>query len=78
MTTCEVCGKELDVWDAGFYKKLVNRGAEPKRCLACTANYFRMSRETALGMIRSFQRAGCTLFPAEGEPPLPEDTDRRE
>lgn len=71
MTRCESCGRELDVWDAGFYKKLVNRGAEPKTCMRCLAAYFGMPRETALRMIRNYRRTGCTLFPAEGqgEPP---------
>lgn len=72
--TCEVCGKTLDNWDAGFYKKLVNRSAEPRRCISCTAAYFRMGMETARKMIRNYQRTGCTLFPSEGEPPVFSET----
>ena len=67
MTTCEVCGKELDVWDAGFYKKLVNRGAESCACIPCTAAHFRMTEARAWEMIRRFQKTGCTLFPPPEE-----------
>ena len=68
MTVCQKCGRPLSVWDEGFYKKLVNRGAEPLWCIPCTAAYFGMDRETALRMIRRFRQSGCTLFP-EAEAP---------
>lgn len=61
--TCKTCGKELDAWDVGFYKKLVNRGATDCSCIACTAAYFELSEERAWEMIRRFQAQGCTLFP---------------
>lgn len=60
---CPNCGKELDAWDVGFFKKLVNRGATDCRCIACTAAYFDLSEERAWEMIRRFQSQGCTLFP---------------
>ena len=70
MAVCQNCGRPLTVWDEGFYKKLVNRGAAPVWCIACTAGYFRIPEETALSMIRRFQQTGCTLFPAQGAPEL--------
>ncbi|MGI6264675.1 MAG: hypothetical protein ACOYJY_04315 [Acutalibacteraceae bacterium] len=66
---CEVCGKPLTVWDEGFYKKTVNRGATPRRCVGCTCAHFEIPLATAREMIRRFQQTGCTLFPADEEPP---------
>ena len=66
--TCRQCGKELDVWDVGLYKKLVNRGAESGfTCVSCTAAHFRFPAERAWEMIRRFQKQGCTLFPPPEE-----------
>ncbi len=64
---CITCGKPLSVYDIGFYKKMVNRGAESCACIPCTAAYFRMSEARAWEMIRRFRRMGCTLFPPPGE-----------
>lgn len=60
---CGKCGAKLTVYDVGFYKKLVNRGADACDCIRCTSAYFGMTEETAWKMIRRFQRDGCTLFP---------------
>ena len=60
---CITCGRELTVYDIGFYKKLVNRGAENYSCIPCTAAHFRLTEERAWEMIRRFQKTGCTLFP---------------
>lgn len=67
---CLRCGRELDVYDIGFYKKLVNRGAEEFACVACTAAHFRFPEARAREMIRRFRMQGCTLFPPleDGEP----------
>ena len=64
---CRACGKELSVYDTGFYKKLVNRGARECDCIACTAAHFRLTQERAWEMIRRFQQTGCTLFPPLNE-----------
>ena len=61
--TCRRCGKTLDVYDEGFYKKMVSRAASPETCVACTAAYYGMSEEKARTMIKGFQKMGCTLFP---------------
>ncbi len=62
--TCRNCGRALTVYDEGFYKKMVNRGAERNMlCLDCTAAYFQMTSEKAREMVLRFQRMGCTLFP---------------
>ena len=63
MTICRKCGKELDRFDKGFYKKLVNRAAEDYMCIGCTSGYFRFSEKHAWEMIRRFQKQGCMLFP---------------
>ncbi len=56
-------GKPLTVYDTGFYKKMVNRGAESCMCIACTAGHFRITEARAWEMIARFRRTGCTLFP---------------
>ncbi len=60
---CTQCGKTLSDYDVGFYRRIVNRGAQSCMCIPCTAAYYRMSEERAWEMIRRFQKAGCTLFP---------------
>ena len=61
---CTACGKELTVWDEGFFRKLVNRGAGECCCITCTAAHFGLTEEKAWEMIRRFQKTGCTLFPS--------------
>ena len=61
---CKNCGKELTVWDEGFFKKMVNRGAVECCCIPCTAAHFGLTEEKAWEMIRRFQKTGCTLFPS--------------
>lgn len=60
---CIECEKELDIYDIGFHKKLVNRGATEHTCIPCTCRHFGIPEEKAMPMIRQFQRSGCTLFP---------------
>ena len=60
---CTKCGKQLSDYDVGFYKRLVNRGANDCMCISCTAAYYRMTEERAWEKIRRFQQMGCTLFP---------------
>ena len=60
---CVSCGKELTVWDEGYFKKMVNRGATECCCIPCTAAHFGLTEEKAWEMIRRFQKTGCTLFP---------------
>ena len=72
---CTACGKELTVWDEGFFRKLVNRGAEECCCIPCTAAHFGLTEEQAREMIRRFQKTGCTLFPSP--PADPENGNER-
>ena len=60
---CQTCERELSVYDIGFYKKLVNRGAESFCCIPCAAAHFGLTEARAWEMIRRFQKTGCTLFP---------------
>ena len=64
---CTKCGRELTVWDEGYFKKMVNRGATECCCIPCTAAHFGLTEEKAWEMIRRFQKTGCTLFPAAGD-----------
>ncbi|MBQ6021890.1 MAG: hypothetical protein IJR51_06715 [Clostridia bacterium] len=64
---CLSCGKALTVYDIGFYKKMVNRGAAECACISCTAAHFRITEARACEMIRRFQKTGCTLFPMNDE-----------
>lgn len=66
MNRCKSCGEELSVYDVGFYKKMVNRGAETDYCcIACTADYFHITTKKAWEMIKRYREMGCTLFPPE-------------
>ncbi len=60
---CIECGAPLSDYDIGFYKKLVNRGAEECKCIPCTARYFRITEARAWEMIARFRKTGCPLFP---------------
>ena len=68
MNRCKSCGKELTAYDVGFFKKMVNRGAEADfLCIGCTAAYFHVTPEKAWEMINRFRSMGCTLFPPPDE-----------
>ncbi len=60
---CQKCGRDLDGFDIGFYKKMVNRGATEFWCIDCTAEYFQISPAKAQELIDHFRRTGCQLFP---------------
>lgn len=63
MSECISCEKELGVDDIGFFKKMVNRGAEEFMCIECTSEYFGLTVEESLKLIQRFRESGCTLFP---------------
>ena len=65
MSFCTVCGKELDGYDVGFYRKMVNRGASECACISCMCKKLAITEDQAWEMIRRFQKSGCALFPAE-------------
>lgn len=60
---CPNCGKELDVYDVGCYRKLVHRGAKSCLCRDCLAVHLNCTRASIDAMIPRFQRQGCVLFP---------------
>lgn len=60
---CLKCNKELTVYDIGFFKKMINRGAVEYECISCLAEYFGFTEEKAWKLIEKFQKTGCTLFP---------------
>ena len=68
MMRCTNCGKALTVFDEGFFRKMVNRGATECCCIPCTAAHFGLTEEKAWKMIRRFQERGCTLFPEPERP----------
>ena len=59
---CKKCGRALGSDDIGFYKKMVNRGAETFCCFECTCAHFKITPETGREMIERFKKQGCTLF----------------
>ena len=65
MSSCVRCGKTLNGYDTGFYRKMVNRGATEYACIACTCRQFDITEKQAWEMIRRFQKSGCALFPTE-------------
>lgn len=67
MSNCTDCGKELNVYDIGIHKKLVNRGAESFRCMNCTARHFDISIEMLWDKVDLFVKQECSLFPKKGE-----------
>ena len=60
---CPECGGELDCFDIGCYRKLVNRGATEFLCRNCLAPQISMTRDEIDRLSLSFQRQGCLLFP---------------
>lgn len=67
---CFLCGRHLDVYDVGCYKKLINRGAVRCLCRDCLAADLGWKREEIDALIPRFQAQGCTLFP----PPKEDET----
>jgi hypothetical protein len=65
MSYCIVCKKELNGYDIGFYKKMVNRGAQEYACIDCMCPKIGITENQAWEMIRRFQKSGCALFPQE-------------
>ncbi len=65
MSSCIICGKELDGYDIGFYRKMVNRGAQEYACIECMCKKIEITENQAWEMIRRFQKSGCALFPVE-------------
>lgn len=67
-TRCAHCGRPLDAYDVGAFRRLVNRGAASGfLCIPCLARRFSCSESRIWEKIREFQETGCTLFPPLGE-----------
>lgn len=62
MTTCLVCGKELQTDEVAITKKMINRGAERFYCKKCLAAKFKITVEDVDRLISNFRSAGCSLF----------------
>ncbi len=60
---CFRCGAELDTYDVGCYRKLINRGATECMCRDCLAARLGWERAELDRLIRRFQQQGCTMFP---------------
>ena len=63
----ETVANFLKYVDEGFYKKMVNRGAEEFSCIACLSRYFDLREEQSRALIERWRAAGCALFCSEGE-----------
>lgn len=62
MSQCKKCGKELDNYDIGLTKKLINRGSMEFYCIECLAEMFNCSTELLEKKIQQFIKQGCALF----------------
>lgn len=63
-TRCARCGRSLDAYDVGAFRRLINRGADSGfLCIPCLALHFSCSESRIWEKIREFQEMGCTLFP---------------
>ncbi|MBQ6171628.1 MAG: hypothetical protein IJK34_03215, partial [Clostridia bacterium] len=51
MSSCIICGKELDGYDIGFYRKMVNRGAQEYACIECMCKKIEITEHQAWEMI---------------------------
>lgn len=62
MSQCKKCGKELDSYDIGLTKKLINRGSTEFYCMECLAEMFNCSTDLLKKKIEQFKKQGCALF----------------
>ncbi len=61
--TCKCCGKSIDTYDVGAYRKFVDKAASEYACRDCLAEYLGWSREYLDELILMYRRRGCMLFP---------------
>ena len=60
---CKTCGKSIDTYDVGAYRKFVDKAAKEYDCRDCLANRLDWSREYLDKLILMYRRRGCMLFP---------------
>lgn len=61
--TCKICGKTIDTYDVGAYRKFVDKSATEYACRDCLASELGWTREHLDDMILVYRRRGCLLFP---------------
>ncbi len=60
---CKLCGKHIDSYDVGAYRKFVDKEARDYACRDCLAEYLGWSREYLDELVLMYRRRGCMLFP---------------
>lgn len=60
---CRTCGKPLNDYDIGIYRKLMDRAAQTCLCRDCLAQTLGWSRAYIEELIFQYRRRGCTMFP---------------
>ena len=69
---CAECGKNVTFEDRALTRKLINRGTDRYRCLACLAAHFGVTEEELHERAEYFRKTGCTLFDPAADPlPVP-------
>ncbi len=61
--TCKCCGKSIDTYDVGAYRKLIEKEAKEYACRDCIAEHLGWSREYLDGLILFYRKRNCMLFP---------------
>ena len=59
---CDGCGEGMTRDEAALNYKYVHRQCTTFLCPSCLGERLGLSADTLRGMIRVFQRQGCTLF----------------
>ncbi len=60
---CKDCGRQIDTYDVGAYRKFVDKAAAEYACRDCLAEYLGWSREYLDELVLMYRRRGCMLFP---------------
>ncbi len=65
--TCKNCGKSIDSYDVGAYRKFADREAREYACRDCLAEQMGWSREYLDELISFYRKRNCMLFPPLGD-----------
>lgn len=60
---CYLCEKDIDTFDVGAHRKLIDKCAVRYMCRDCIASELGWTREYLDGVVLMYRRRGCMLFP---------------